>query len=209
MKRTSLLATGTFLVALLPVAMHAATRAYFVEPKTATSAWCPYGGNVGQSFIANVDSIYYAEWFVGEPSAPGLYRFEIRDEATSDLVCYGEESVPARGWQWVRCDNWTQGNRCFTKGRNYVVKVSHSDGDSVNFVYRTDNPYQYGVISVGGGQLQPPPQTSHDLVCRIMGRMNAVSDVWRACVGKRGKRGTLPYFIDTLRASAMLGTCQG
>ena len=26
---------------------------------------------------------------------------------------------------------------------------------------------------------------------------------------KRGKRGTLPYFIDSLRPSAMLGTCQG
>ena len=67
---------------------------------------------------------------MAELSAPGFYKFEIRDEATSDLVCHGEESVPARGWQWVRCDNWTQGDRHLTKGKNYLLKVSHSNGDS-------------------------------------------------------------------------------
>lgn len=32
---------------------------------------------------------------------------------------------------------------------------------------------------------------------------------WEIPGEKRGKRGTLPYFIDSLRPSAMLGTCQG
>jgi hypothetical protein len=110
----------------------AATRAYFVEPKTPTSGWTEADPNafVGQSFTANVDSIYYVEWFVAELSAPGLYEFEIRDEVTSDLICHGGESVPVRGWQWVRCDNWTQGSLKFTKGKDYVLKVSHSGGDA-------------------------------------------------------------------------------
>jgi len=157
-----------------------ATRTYFVEPKTSTNGWTEAGQNtyVAQSFVANVDSIYYVEWFVGELSAPGLYRFEIRDEATNDLVCFGEESVPARGWRWIRCDNWTQGSLKFTKGREYTLKVRHHDGDSVNFVYRTDNPYTYGAISVGGGKAHPPPQSSNDLCLRLFGRMNAVDSAW-------------------------------
>jgi hypothetical protein len=155
----------------------AATRAYFVEPKTPTSGWTEADPNafVGQSFVANVDSIYYLEWFVGEPSSPGNYVFDVLDKATSQVVAHGQDTVPGRGWQWLRCDNFTYGSLCFTKGREYVVKVSHSAGDSVNYVIRTDNPYQYGQISVGGGEGHPPPQSSYDLVCRVMGRLNAVA----------------------------------
>jgi hypothetical protein len=89
-------ATALVLVALV-ASSSAATRAYFVEPKTAANGWCPYQGHVGQSFVANVDSIAYIEWFVGELSAEGQYSFEIREQGTNDLVCAGAESVPARG----------------------------------------------------------------------------------------------------------------
>jgi hypothetical protein len=130
----------------------AATRAYFVEPKSATSGWTPEDEYVGQSFVANVDSIHYIEWFVGEPSKPGQYKFEITQN--NQFVCQGLESVPARGWRWIRCSSFT-GDLRLTKGKEYVLKVSHSDGDSVNFVYRTDNPYSYGHISVSGGGLMP------------------------------------------------------
>jgi len=39
----------------------AATRAYFVEPRELHEGWTPSGFNtyVAQSFVANVDSIYY------------------------------------------------------------------------------------------------------------------------------------------------------
>jgi hypothetical protein len=158
----------------------AATRAYFVEPKTSANGWTEADPNafVGQSFVANVDSIYYLEWFVAEPSDSGFYVFDVLDQATSQLIAHGQKAVPEHGWQWVRCDNWTQGNLQFTKGKEYIVKVSHSAGDSVNYVVRTDNPYQYGEISVGGGQLQPPPQTTTDLVARILGRMNTVDSAF-------------------------------
>ena len=52
----------------------AATRAYFVEPKTAANGWTEVspGSYVGQTFIANVDSIYYIEWFCADLSAEGM-----------------------------------------------------------------------------------------------------------------------------------------
>jgi hypothetical protein len=63
------------LIGALTAAAFAATRAYFVEPKTALSGWSQRWGYVGQTFVANVDSIRYIEWFVGELSAPGKYEF--------------------------------------------------------------------------------------------------------------------------------------
>jgi hypothetical protein len=108
----------------------AATRAYFVEPKTATSGWTPEDEYVGQSFIANVDSIYYLEWFVAERNDSGFYVFDVLDQATSQLIAHGQKAVPGHGWQWVRCDTFTQGVLQFTKGKDYILKVSHSEGDS-------------------------------------------------------------------------------
>jgi hypothetical protein len=117
------------LACILATAALAATRAYFVEPKAATSAWSAYQGWVGQSFVANVDSIYYLEWFVGDLSSPGRYKFDIIEKSTSQLVCWGSETVPGRGWQWLRCSNFT-GDLQFTKGKEYLLKVSHDAGDS-------------------------------------------------------------------------------
>jgi hypothetical protein len=162
----------------------AATRAYFVGLKTSENGWTRANTDtyVGQSFVANIDSISYIEWFVGNPSAPGFYIFDVLDQGTSQVVAHGRDTVPARGWQWLRCDDFTHGSLKFTKGREYILKVSHSAGYSVNFVYRDDDPYTYGAISVGSGQSRPPPGSGSDLVARIYGRMNPVSDVWRACV---------------------------
>jgi hypothetical protein len=108
----------------------AATRAYFVEPRELHEGWTQRGPYtyVAQSFVANVDSIYYIEWFCGELSAPGFYVFDVKDEATGQTVAHGQDTVPTRGWQWVRCDNFTYGTRKFTKGKDYILKVSHSGG---------------------------------------------------------------------------------
>ena len=72
MRHSGLRAVAVILASVLAVSALAATRAYFVEPKTAANGWSPYQGWVGQTFVANVDSIYYIEWFVGELSAEGL-----------------------------------------------------------------------------------------------------------------------------------------
>jgi hypothetical protein len=119
---TVLVCAGVFAASAL-----AATRAYFVEPRELHEGWSPQGQNafVGQSFIANVDSIYYLEWFCGQPSVPGQYVFQITQGG--QYVCGGEVDVPSQGWKWLRCDNFT-GNLQFTKGKEYVVKVSHSGG---------------------------------------------------------------------------------
>jgi len=67
--------TVPLLVALLAASSGlAATRAYFVEPKTAANGWTEADPNayVGQTFVANVDSIAYIEWFVGDLSVEGV-----------------------------------------------------------------------------------------------------------------------------------------
>jgi hypothetical protein len=99
-------ATVFALAGILAASAVATTRAYFVEPKMATNAWSAYGGYVAQSFIANVDSISYIEWFVGEPSQPGHYRFEVLDATTSEVVARGDTLVPDHGWRWVRFDHF-------------------------------------------------------------------------------------------------------
>lgn len=156
MGNTRTLWLTTFVLAVTASIGMAATRAYFVEPKLPTSGWTGTGPSafVGQSFVANVDSISYIEWFVGELSRPGHYRFEVRDAATSEVVARGDTLVPDHGWRWIRCDQFPYGTLKFTKGREYTLRIKQVENDdSVNFVYRTDNPYQYGVISVGGGEL--------------------------------------------------------
>jgi hypothetical protein len=159
------------------------TRAYFVEPRELHEGWTAHGPTayVGQTFIANVDSISYIEWFVGEPSRAGHYRFEVRDAATSELVARGDTLVPDHGWRWVRCDHFPYGSLKFTKGREYILRVRQFENDdSVNFVYRTDNPYTFGHISVSGGELIP--ETNNDLVARIIGRMDKIdSTYWGVC----------------------------
>ncbi len=130
MKPSGLKAAVVVLAGFLAASALAATRAYFVEPKTATSAWSAYQGWVGQSFVGNVDSIYYLEWFVGDLSASGFYVFDVLDQATSQTVAHGRTAVPGQGWQWLRCDNFTYGSLQFTKGKDYVLKVSHSGGDA-------------------------------------------------------------------------------
>jgi hypothetical protein len=152
-----------------------------VEPKTATSGWTPEDEYVGQSFIANVDSLLYVEWFVAELSQPGRYKFEVVTQVGSQFVCRGYESVPARGWQWVRCSTFTEGSRGLTKGVDYVVQISHENGDSVNYVVRTDNPYSYGLMMVPGQQ--PPIPLTWDLCARVYGRMNAAAATGLADAG--------------------------
>jgi len=62
-------ARALVLTAVLAIAALAATRAYFVEPRECNVGWTPEDEYVGNTFRANVDSIYYIEWFVGELSA--------------------------------------------------------------------------------------------------------------------------------------------
>ncbi len=129
--------------------------------------------------MANVDSIYRIEFFHGVSSSEGQYVFELREKVSDQFVCRGRSDVPGRGWQWVKCSTFT-GNLRFTKGKEYLLKVSHSSGDSVNFVYRTDNPYpKYGQIEVGGGGWgQSESVENCDLVGRIVGQMDVVDSTY-------------------------------
>ena len=72
MKRPRLTTVALVLVGALAASGLAATRAYFVEPKTAANGWTPEDEYIGQTFVANVDSISYIEWFVGDLSVEGV-----------------------------------------------------------------------------------------------------------------------------------------
>jgi len=72
MKRPRLKSAVLVLVCAVAASSLAATRAYVVEPKTAANGWTPEDEYIGQSFVANIDSIAYIEWFVGELSAEGV-----------------------------------------------------------------------------------------------------------------------------------------
>jgi hypothetical protein len=93
------IAAVAVVLGLLGASVPAATRVYFVEPKELHEGTVAGDAQHGirQTFVANVDSVAYIEWFVGELSAEGQYSFEIREQGTNDLVCAGAESVPARG----------------------------------------------------------------------------------------------------------------
>ena len=121
---------AAMLLTLAP-GLQAATRVYFVEPKELHEGKVAGDQQHGirQSFVACADSIAYIEWFCAELSGAGRYKFDILEKATSQLVCWGSETLPTSGWRWIRCDEFT-GNLRLTKGKEYLLKVSHSNGDS-------------------------------------------------------------------------------
>jgi hypothetical protein len=77
--------------------------------------------------------------------------------------------VTGQHYEYVRFDT-LEFFRPLIKGKEYVLKVTHSDGDSINWYADTTNPYQYGRMFVGGDA-----PLRWDLVARIEGVNRAVS----------------------------------
>lgn len=155
-----------------------ATRVYDIEPYRNCNGWSPQGppttAYIGQTFIATCDSFVWVDFFVGASNQGNPYRYvaEIFEHPGGVSPVFRGDTWAGQGYEYVRIQlrRFTQ-NR-IVKGQTYLLKITHSDGDSINFYYDPNDPYpQYGEIQVGGGRMYPPPQNQSlcDLAARIEG----------------------------------------
>ena len=174
-------ATGLKLLAVvLPGIVLGATRVYDVDVYQNVNGWTLQGqqGYVSQSFVCTADSLLWAEFFVGAADTGGQYQLDIKDGPNGPVLYRGfAHAGDSVHYKYTRAELTPYpGAPKLIKGKTYCLKVTHSDGDSINFYYSPWDPYQYGIISVPGGSFQPPPQVySPDLCARIEGVSRAVS----------------------------------
>ena len=148
----------------------AATRVYDVEPFRNSNAWTlSYPHNwVGQTFIATCDSFLWAEVFIGVPNDTGQYNFRIEEYPSGTPIAKGNTNAgPGIHYEFVRAYLEHFPNAKVIKGKTYLLKVTHSGGESINFYYNPHNPYKYGQIMLpqgGAGVVHP-----WDLAARIEG----------------------------------------
>ncbi len=157
---------------LAAVVAVAATRVYDVELSQNDNATTPEDGWVGQTFIATCDSIQWAAFFVGRACTSGTYKTEIWD-STGLQSRYGGGEVSAVDPQYQYVNAIFEDTAAVIKGVKYMLKVSHSGGDSVNYYYNDNNPYAYGELVVGG---QKSPGL--DLAARVEGVNWVPKDFW-------------------------------
>ena len=180
----------------------AATRVYDIEPYKNVNAWSPYQGYIGQTFIATCDSFVWAEIFIGSQNIPGQYHFEIREgDAQGPLIASGDTNAgPGISYQYVRAYLTHRLNAKVIKGKTYLLKITHSGGDSINYYYNPHNPYKYGQIMLpqgGAGPVHP-----WDLAARIEG-INKVDGPMLGCaIGFSEAMGRSSAYYESLISRA-------
>jgi len=148
----------------------AATRVYDIEPYKNVNAWSPYQGYIGQTFIATCDSFVWADFFVGAPNDTangGHYNIEIQESPNGLWVVRGKAQAGISYDYTQAFFTERNPNAKVIKGKTYLLKVTHSGGESINFYYNPHNPYKYGQIMLpqgGAGPVHP-----WDLAARIEG----------------------------------------
>jgi hypothetical protein len=161
-----------------------ATRVYDIEPYKNCNDWSPQGppttAYVGQTFVATCDSFLWAEVFIGAANNVGHYNFRIEEYQTSTLIATGDTNAgPGIYYNYVRAYLEHLPNAKVMKGKTYILKVTHSNGDSINFYYNPNGyVYPYGEIKVGGGSFQPPQPNTPDLAARIEGITRIPQDLF-------------------------------
>jgi hypothetical protein len=155
---------------------------YHVEPvKAALSGWTP--GEFPNRYVSQTVTCNFDSLSYVE-----LFAGAKGSGGTYYVAVYGGSPTPVmwstgtqdKNESWVRFENWNT-HVAFTKGKHYEFRFTRTGSDSVQYYYDED-PYKYGQLIIG--QQEYP---NRDL----------------------GKRGTLPYFLDSLMPSAMLRACQG
>jgi hypothetical protein len=151
----------------------AACRIYDVDVYRNVNGWTsgpPNVNYVSQTFVCTADSLVWAEFFVGAANAEGQYQFAIKD-GNQNLYTGACDAAETLAYEFVRC-SLSHVGPALIKGKEYVLKITHSTGEPINFYYSPENPYAYGGLSVPGGGFQPPPGRTLpdcDLACRIEG----------------------------------------
>lgn len=149
-----------------------ATRVYDIEPYKNCNGWSPQGppttAYIGQTFIATCDSFVWAELFIGAANDTGQYNFRIEEYQTSTLIAIGDTNAgPEIYYNYVRAYLEHLPNTKVMKGKTYILKVTHSNGDSINFYYDTRDSYKYGLAIIPNQQ--PPIPLFWDIAARIEG----------------------------------------
>jgi hypothetical protein len=146
-----------------------ATRVYDIEPYRNCNGWSPQGppttAYIGQTFVAICDSFVWVDMFIGQKCIhpDGNYHVEIWEYPTGDRIAYGETAAIA-DYSYAHIPLTMQTGVKIIKGKQYILKITHSDGDSINFYYNPQDTYKFGVMEIAGS-----PQTNCDLAARIEG----------------------------------------
>jgi hypothetical protein len=174
------------LLLVLATAVSAACRVYDVDVYRNANGEVLGTDGVSQSFICTSDSLLWAEFFVGAANSRGHYDISVQTEVNGGILYSGQaEAGSGVDYEYARAQLEDIAHVPLIKGKTYYLKVTHSDGDSINFYYSPWDPYPLGIITVPGGSFSPPPQTtSPDLCARIEGVNRAVSREYAACNGE-------------------------
>jgi sugar lactone lactonase YvrE len=151
-------------------------KAYDIPPvKADWSGWTTPGGYVAEVMTANFDSLGYVELFAGAKGNGGAYRAGVWLDGSEIMWSNGTQT---QNESWVKFENWNT-QVAFTKGKQLEFRFSRTgQNERINFYVDQRNRYPYGHAEWGGGDGQPPPQTSDDLCCRVYSRLNATDSAW-------------------------------
>jgi hypothetical protein len=165
-------------VLILMAAASAATRVYDIEPYRNCNgkvAGDQYHG-VSQSFVCTASELLFAEFFVGDSNLGGQYEFDVNEFETGRSAYHGTKGVAGQHYEYVRCDSLAQ-LLPLIKGKEYVLKITHSAGESLNYYYSPANPYKYGHLNPQlGDQSHPEEYFPNDLCARIEGLSRSLTE---------------------------------
>jgi hypothetical protein len=173
----------TLAAAMLTGVAFAACRVYDVDVYRNVNGWTsgpPNVNYVSQSFINVCDSaLTWASLFVGAANDTGHYEFRVLSYPDGEPIYEGDTlSGPTIHYTYVRADlKHRIGAPELIKGKEYVLKVYHSAGESLNYYYSPANPYRYGHLNPQlGDQSHPEEYFPNDLCARIEGLSRSLTE---------------------------------
>ena len=121
-------------------------KSYEVTPSQATwSGWTHLAGPnnwVGNTFVANFDSICWADVFVGYKGASLTNTYDLNVYEYPDGVnpiAYAQGVPATQEHYWLKFNLTTVSGQKFTRGRTYVAKVTRPN-DSINYYWAESIP---------------------------------------------------------------------
>jgi hypothetical protein len=132
---------------------YAATKSYDVVPYRNYIGTQEDGeAGVSQYLRNTLDSLCGASVWIGDTFSGDLYKVEVKDSVTDQLVADNPGRQATQCWAWLDFPLTKHAEP--VRGRTYKVVVTRQGGAPISFAYCDTNPYKYGSLSVGG--------TAHD-----------------------------------------------